>query len=149
MTLRLIISICCLFAFHARGVIPDAPMAKTVWISPVAYGQQKGTRANPFDGSTAEKFDALMRSFPPFTTINLLEGTFQTTGSASYNETNGWWMKSGWKVRGHGATVRQVFFPPVSGAKHGTFEMSMYDIGGCEIADLTIDENAQAFPADS
>lgn len=131
----------------------DAPMARTVWIAASNYGSQKGTRLNPLDGSTAEKFDALMRAFPPHTTVNLLSGVFLTTGSASYNEGQGWWVKTGWKVRGRGpdkTIVRQVNYPLFAwGSRHGTFEMTMYDTGGVEIADLTVDENWPAFESPS
>ena len=121
--------------------LTNVPMAPTVWISGTnVVGKSTGSKKYPLDGSTADRFDTLHRGFPPSSTINYFSNhVYQTTGSASYNDASGWWVKPGWKVRGHGATVRQVWFPsePVT---HGLFEMRMDD-EGAEISDLTIDEN--------
>ncbi len=126
-------------------IVTNAPMAPTVWIASTnCMASQRGTQRYPFDGSTAEKFDALMRGFPEHSTINLLEGTFETTGSASYNAVFGWWTKTGWKVKGRGVertTVRQITYPfSAVNSKHGTFEM-LHTSGGGLVSDLTIDEN--------
>src|SRR5690242_16247275 len=57
-----------------------------------------GTETDPFDGSSQSKLDALLNSFPPFTTVHLGAGTFLTNGSGS----GGWQPKSGQRVVGAG-----------------------------------------------
>lgn len=125
----------------------NAPMSRPVWVVATnVIGRANGTQKYPFDGSTPARFDSLHRGFPPYTTINLFSNqVYLTTGSASYNDANGWWVRPGWKVRGHGATVKQIFFPdaPVT---HGVYEMRMEESGPLEISDLVIDENWKGNP---
>jgi hypothetical protein len=54
---------------------------KEVWIAVRTDGVPgKGTAEDPFDGSDATKFDALMNSFGEYTTIHLLPGLYMTNG---------------------------------------------------------------------
>ncbi len=125
---------------------------KTCWISATSYGSNLGTSANPFDGSTAEKFDALMRSFPADTRIRLLDGTFETTGSRNFNEDRGWFLKDGCHLVGNGpvsTTIKKVLFPTAAlGASHAVIEMDYRANGGALVEGITIDENWSGFTAD-
>jgi hypothetical protein len=65
-----------------------------------------GTEEDPYDGSTQPKFDALMASFEPNTTIHLGLGTFLTnvipkTGPAAGYGT-AFFVQSGWRIIGAG-----------------------------------------------
>jgi hypothetical protein len=107
-----------------------------------------GTQADPYDGSTAAKFDALLRSIPAYTTIHLGSGTFLTTGSASYNGTQGYIVKPGWKIMGAGkdlTTVKAIYYPAAAGPiGHHVFEGDCnVDGNGTVISDLTVDCNWQ------
>jgi hypothetical protein len=105
-----------------------------------------GTKSNPYDGSTAEKFDKIMREMPENIIINLLEGTFETTGSATFNDSKGYYLKNGWKIRGKGidkTIIKRIAFPADTGGGNGhvVFQMPYYSLGNVEVSNLTIDEN--------
>ncbi len=120
---------------------------KTCWIASQSYGSNLGTPANPFDGSTADKFDALMRSFPADTRIRLLDGTFETTGSRNFNEDRGWFLKDGCHIVGNGperTTLKHTSYPSAAiGNSHATVQMEYTAKGNATVSDLTIDENWQ------
>lgn len=122
------------------------PAIRTVWIASDFSGPFNGTASNPFDGSTVEKFDALMR-FPEGTRIRLLDGVFETTGSANFNEAKGWFVKDGWQIIGNGperTTVKLVSFPVAAISNgHGALQMAYTSNGGTTVAGLTVDENWQ------
>lgn len=104
------------------------------WISTSTSTANLGTLDNPFDGSTAKKFDSVMAALPPNSTIHILAGTYQTYGL------EGWQVKSGQKILGSGmdVTVLQL----VSGTP--SEEMIGSVSGPCtnmEVADLTCDCN--------
>lgn len=110
----------------------------------------RGTATDPFDGGTQPKLDAIMRSFPEGSDITLLEGDFLTTGSFSYNETQGWYIKDGSRLRGikGKTTLRRIAFP-AEAKEHGLLQMSMYGKGNVEISDLILDENGHNLNAPS
>jgi hypothetical protein len=75
---------------------------REVWIAVRTDGHAgKGTKADPYDGSTQVKFDALMahtRKIPATNAhIHLGTGTFQTNMA-----TRAWMVKSGWQISGAG-----------------------------------------------
>ena len=79
---------------------PGYTPAREIWIAVRTDGLPGlGTQANPYDGSTQAKFDALMRSFQgtPNLVINLAAGTFKTNIL-----TRTWAPKSGWVIQGAG-----------------------------------------------
>src|SRR5205807_9713422 len=76
----------------------DPVSTQEIWIAARTDGQAgSGTQTDPFDGSTMSKFDALLGSFGPYTTIHLGPGTFR---SAASDQNNKWKVKTGWVVEG-------------------------------------------------
>jgi len=114
-----------------------------VWITVRKDGHAgKGTKADPYDGSTHAKFDRLMASFGQNTVIHLGPGTFQTDIAA-----RSWQPLSGWKVRGAGmevTTIQAVGTPIASnyaafGKDNGN--QANVESDNVEISDLTVDAN--------
>jgi hypothetical protein len=100
-----------------------------------------GTLDDPLDGSTAVNFDFNISNLPPYCTIHLLPGTFQTSGN------NAWGLiKSGQKYIGSGMdiTIVQV----VSSAPDGATVLlnfggdAGYIVTNAEVSDLTADANS-------
>jgi hypothetical protein len=89
-----------------------------VWIAVRTDGQPgSGTQADPYDGSTPDKFDALMQGFAtmPNLGIHLMgAGPFQTYA------THTWFVRSGWTISGDGmdTTIVQMV-GNVAGIHHG------------------------------
>ena len=107
------------------------------WIGPGAATSNLGTLAQPFDGSTASKFDDAMERLPTNSVIHLLPGVFQTEGF------DGWSPKSGQKLKGAGMDVTTVQL--ASGAlDHDTVIMNRDGNSGSqgiEVQDMTVDCN--------
>jgi hypothetical protein len=126
-----------------------------------------GSASDPFDGSSAEKFDSLLRSRSESGTANLIvcvgPGTFQTEGTGDYvigqghvypSHPAGFTMNKGWKF--HGAaedrtTLRlaDLFTYPsngklLEGIIIGTYN---FDASGVEVSDFTADDNYPALKA--
>lgn len=58
------------------------PVRTNIWIAVRTDGRAgSGTLNDPYDGSTATKFDAVMSSLSQYTRVHLGPGTFQTTGT--------------------------------------------------------------------
>jgi len=124
----------------------NAPMAKTVYlVATNVPGKATGSLKYPLDASTPKKFDALFRSFPVSTRIKIIEGEYETTGSAAYNP-QGFYVKDGWKIAGIGKVVIQhvATFPESGGNALGVFEHDYQGLGGITIENLTVDENGKA-----
>ncbi|MGA9798330.1 MAG: hypothetical protein WBQ68_04940 [Terriglobales bacterium] len=120
-----------------------------------------GTASDPFDGSTAEKFDSLLRSRSEAGLTHLMvclgPGTFQTEGSRDYvlgeghhdkKQLAGFTVNQGWKIHGAGVdqTVLQLtdlYFDTATGKYFGEEIITTYDLNsyGVEISDLTLDAN--------
>jgi hypothetical protein len=119
---------------------PSAANQPGVWIAVRTDGMAgSGTASDPFDGSTAAKFDGLMKAAPPRMTIHLAAGLFPTTGAAAYH------LKTGWKICGAGmgqTTLRLTGFDHHSGKSEVLSTLGESD--GVEIHDLTIDGNYAA-----
>ena len=109
----------------------------------------ENTNADPYDGSTAAKLDTILRSIPAYRRIHLGPGTFLTTGSFSYNEARGYYLKPGWKINGAGkeltTPVKATLYPATAGTNgHCVFEGDCnLDGDGTEITDLSMDCNWQ------
>src|SRR5690349_11869981 len=100
-----------LLVFLAAAVLPQITLATTqdVWIAVRTDGQPgTGTQDDPYDGSTPEKFDALMQSFA--TTQNL--GIHLTgTGPFETYARHSWFVRRGWTISGDGmdaTTIKMV-----------------------------------------
>jgi|HubBroStandDraft_2_1064218.scaffolds.fasta_scaffold27876_3 hypothetical protein len=123
-----------------------------------------GSPSDPFDGSTADKFDTILRSRSESAVHQLIvcigPGTFQTEGDHDYvlgkghldkSHPAGFTVNDGWRV--HGAAVDRttlrlidLFTDPSTGKYLKGILISINDPGsaGVEISDLTLDDNYPA-----
>ncbi len=119
-----------------------------------------GTVKDPFDGSTAEKFDTILRARSEASQQNLIvcigPGTYETEGTYDFvvnlphKTARGFTLNKNWKIHGAGIdrTILKLinFLPNPPGGKQGTgvnVVFSTHDDGasGIEISDLSIDDN--------
>jgi hypothetical protein len=120
---------------------PRPTPTQNVWIAVRTDGRPGvGTQADPYDGSTMAKFDALMKSFQntPSLGIHLGAGLFRTSA------THSWYVKSGWLLQGAGmyATTVQVGgnASMVTGASCIPSDANVAT-DSVTISDLTLDSN--------
>jgi len=74
-----------------------------VYISARSDGQAgTGAAADPFNGSTQEKFDGVLAKLGPGTTIHVGAGTFHTKGEASFK------LQPNTKIRGTGILLQNL-----------------------------------------
>ena len=119
---------------------------------------------DPFDGSNAQKFDALLRIRSESGVTHLVvcigPGTFQTEGAHDYllgrghfdkAQPAGFTVNQGWRIHGAGAdqTVLQLtdlYLDSSSGKYLPGLILGTYDLGsyGIEVSDLTLDDNYPA-----
>ena len=114
--------------------------AREVWIAPDRTDDLpgKGTYEDPFDGSTAARFDALLVDLPASIQINLLPGLFKTHGS------HAWHWKEGWILRGAGidlTTVQMEPGPAKPSVPQYCFGVTQPGTRHNEMRDLTVDGN--------
>jgi len=119
-----------------------------------------GTASDPYDGSTAEKFDGILRSRSEANQQNLIvcigPGTFQTEGTydfivnVAHKTARGFTLNKNWKIHGAGIdkTILKLvsFFPNPPGVARNTgagvvFSTHDDSASGIEISDLSIDDN--------
>ncbi len=123
-----------------------------------------GSPSDAFDGSTAEKFDTVLRNRSESGVTRLIvcigPGTFYTEGSRDYvlgkghldtAHPAGFTVREGWRIHGTGAdrtTLRlaDLFADPstgryLEGIIIGTHD---FDSSGVEVSDLTLDDNYPA-----
>src|ERR1700694_2590274 len=119
-----------------------------------------GTAKDPYDGSTAEKFDGILRGRSEAHQQNIIvcigPGTFETEGTYDFvinvphKTARGFTLNRNWKIHGAGIdrTILKLvsFFGNPPHLAHGTGEgvvLSTYGDGasGIEVSDLTIDGN--------
>lgn len=125
-----------------------------VWIVASRPDGQPGSGSvtDPYDGSTAAKFDALMDSFPAYTKIHLGPGTFLSNGSG-WGTPLGFFMKKGQQVLGAGrdlTIVKLMNAFPISGTNPwyaAELFTHRYNVDGSDsvVADLTVDCNSDYF----
>jgi hypothetical protein len=124
---------------------------RSVWIAVRTDGLPgTGTQLDPYNGSTAARFDVLMGSFPPYSLIHLGAGTFLTNGVQ--DGTTGFLMKKGQQIIGAGmdvTTVKLMHCFQFSGrqAYEGDVFVVPYNVDGSDslVADLTVDLNSAYF----
>jgi hypothetical protein len=109
-----------------------------------------GTQADPYDGSTATKFDGLMQSFPAYARVHLGAGTFLTNGVQ--DGARGFLMKKGQQIIGAGmdiTTIKLMHCFQFTGrqAYEGDAFVVPYNVDGSDsiVADLTVDLNSDYF----
>jgi parallel beta-helix repeat protein len=132
---------------------------REIWIGQRSDGKKgRGTAEDPFDGSTQQKFDKLLRGYwwrgVKDLTVHISAGTFETVGNGDYvpgltNGVEGWRCNSGWTIIGAGRelTVLKIiknFTGPDDVV--GTCGISSSDSGvnNVTIQDLTVDCNFDA-----
>lgn len=134
-----------LSVFLVAALLPQVTLATTqdVWIAMRTDGQPgSGTQDDPYDGSTPEKFDALMQSFA---TIENLGIHLTGTGPFATYATHSWFVRRGWAISGDGmdaTTLKMV--GDVAGIHYGlscfTSDPNV-STDGVIIKDMTIDCN--------
>src|SRR5712664_2520417 len=72
------------------------------WVSTNTNTANLGTLADPYDGSTAAKFDLVMTNMPSNCVVHILAGTYETHGLPPGGAGPGWVVHSGEKLRGSG-----------------------------------------------
>ena len=132
----------------ALPFLTEAAGAAEVWIAAKSPGRPgTGTLADPFDGSSQAKFDALLSGFEENAVIHLLPGTFLTGGWGDAIGRGGFRVKSGWKLLGggQGKTVLRLnsaFSPYPKPFRHVVIATAWgTESNGVEVADLTVDVN--------
>jgi hypothetical protein len=129
-----------------RGTTADNTL-REVWIAKRTDGVAgAGTPNDPYDGSTYQKFDALMASFGNYTRINLGPGEYQTHGYAE--GAAAWQAKPGMKIIGAGMEATTLKL--VGATSSYQYYAVGHDLSASgnwvkadffEISDLTIDAN--------
>ena len=120
---------------------------RDVWISADRGNRQgRGTRSDPYDGSTAAKLDTILRNIGVNTTVHFGPGAFETVGSGSGP---GFHPKSGCKYIGAGMAVTTIKLAALDGsnAYGAVFDSGGATIDGVEVRDMTIDTNGDALLA--
>jgi len=132
--------------YYADRALAGASMH--VWVAVRTDGRDgQGTELDPRDGSTAVKFDAIMRDVPEYTAVHLMPGTYQTYGDwqgRNIAGTDGWSMKRGVRVIGTGrklTVVQLLRITGISGVKVGAISnahnaTTSHDM---EVHQLTVD----------
>jgi len=109
-----------------------------------------GTIADPFDGSTFTKFDALMNDtakVPANSRVHLGPGTFETKGYTDASPSSGWQARAGIKIVGSGIDVTTLKLVGCPTANEQYFAVghalgsSGSSVDAFEISELTIDCN--------
>ncbi|MBI4397469.1 MAG: hypothetical protein HY548_10265 [Elusimicrobia bacterium] len=139
--------------------IVTIPVTGEVWLAKRLDSQPgAGTEADPFDAGTQDKFDKLMKSFGPYTTVHIGPGTFETKGYHEYlnsldvRGTPYWSPKPGWKILGSGmdVTVLRLVI-----AENEADMVGKYAVIGSwaqdwddylEVSDMTLDSNLDGLP---
>jgi len=148
---------------HCSG--PSPPGYTRIFIADRSDSKPgNGSPSDPFDGGTAEKFDALLRSRSESGVTDLIvcigPGAFQTEGVRDYllgqghldkSHPGGFTVNKGWKLHGAGMdrTILRLadLVPDPSTGKYlqgiiiGTYN---FDSSGVEVSDLTLDDNYPA-----
>lgn len=121
----------------AQTALAGARDPKEFWISTQTKTADLGTLAEPFDGSTQEKFDRLLTRLPSDCRVHILAGTYHTLGNY-YRQlhTN---LKSGQRISGDGIgkTIIQL---STNAPDDGAIFRSVIGTN-IEVADLTLDCN--------
>ena len=127
------------------------PYPFEIWIAQRSDGQKgSGTLNDPYDGSTAAKFDGIMNGLPGPTCVHLGPGEFQTAGYRV--DAVGWQIKPGMRIIGSGldVTVLKLVNASTAGQYFAIGHQLTTGSGAsevknpmdfCEVADMTIDCN--------
>jgi hypothetical protein len=120
-----------------------------------------GSPSDPFDGSTPEKFDTVLRGRSESGVTHLIvcigPGTFQTEGTRDFvigqghldkSHPAGFTVNQGWRIHGAGLEkttliLTNLFMDPSTGKYLKGVLIATYtlDTSGLEISDMTLDDN--------
>ena len=105
-----------------------------------------GTQMDPYDGSTATKFDTLMSgaSAPANSCVHLGPGIFDTAGYYDGLSGSGFQAKTGWRIVGSGidVTTLRLVTPATTQRVYAiAHALSSSTVDSFEVSDLTIDCN--------
>jgi hypothetical protein len=140
-------------AYQAGGSLTPTLVGPQFWIAVRTDGLPgAGTQSDPFDGSSAAKFDALMQSFPSYALIHLAAGTFLTNGITDVSTGTGFSVKKGQQIIGAGMDVTTVKLMHVHSLNNGQKYLGDtiacgYNEDGSDslLSDITVDCNASYF----
>lgn len=128
----------------------EGTVMSEVWISPRKVTEGGiGSQAAPFNGSTPEKLDPVLRSLPPGTVIHWLPGDYLTWGYGDPQRS--WKFKPGWRFIGSGITCTElrIVDAVLPGTRYSVIG-SDYD-GRCdfgEVRDMTLDCDVSGQPGE-
>lgn len=126
-----------------------------------------GKLSDPFDGSTVDKFDAIMNDATkifPYSEIILLPGVFYTRGWSPARDALAWRLRPGTRFRGCGmrVTTLKLFGAAAASDMYTMLKATFYDFGArdtffnpaaveyyndIEVSDLTLDADFLNQPA--
>jgi hypothetical protein len=132
------------------------PYPFEIWIAQRTDGLKgSGTLNDPYDGTTATRFDAVMNGLAGPTLVHLGPGTFQTKGYSD-DVSGGWQMRPGMRIVGSGmqATTLKIVNATTTNALYFAIGHKLTTgtpaipnpMDFSEVADLTIDCNLPASP---
>lgn len=129
------------------------PYPFEIWIAQRSGQKGTGTLNDPFDGSTADKFDARMKELPGPTLVHLGPGTFETNGYSD-DLADPWQIRAGMRIVGSGmnATILKLVNATTANAQYFAIGHRLTTgspavpnpMDLCEVSDLTIDANLQS-----
>jgi hypothetical protein len=124
------------------------PARVDVWVAirAAGTGSGTGTQVDPYDGSTATKFDALMRSMAVNTCVHLGPGEFETEGyHDNIAQGHGWQAQPGMRIVGSGIDVTKLkLVSPASSGQRAyavAHPLSSSTVDFFELSGLTINCN--------
>ena len=150
------------------GITASAIVTNNLYSSSIYIGYRNdglsgsGTILDPYDGSSAEKFDGVLRRYriagSQSLDVNILPGEYQTRGTYDYYNygglihTYGWSALAGWRIRGSGTNSTRL---KLTGSVDCVYSGSTYSLltscvissyhfentPNIEVCDLTIDGN--------
>jgi hypothetical protein len=104
-----------------------------------------GTWEDPFDGSTAAKFDTIMSTkISAGQCVRLLPGIFETTGHSGTSSGGGWAAQNGVRILGSGmeVTTLKLVSIPTNATRYAVgMNFDGAGLSGFELSDLKVDCN--------
>src|SRR5437016_2820419 len=130
------------------------PYRMNVWIAYRTDGVAgSGTQSDPYDGSTATKFDTAMNGVGPNTCIHLGPGTFETAGYYDGITGTYWQAKTGMRIAGSGIDVTTLKLVNTTPTTQRVYvighALSSSTVDFFEVSNLTIDCNLGALSGTS
>jgi len=144
------------FLIASSALASPGSTSGTIHIAIRTDGQSgQGTAADPFDGSTQEKFDATMRRCGPGSDILLGPGIFFTKGNDDGHATDGFFLQPHTRLRGSGKGITEIKLSALNFAENiqvaictGKYGAKgpgrLVDFDYVTVEDLTVDCNSSS-----